>query len=339
MCIYLSGCDNTVLLAPEAPTVSSDPVRVLGRVNTISHQILEDFSQTSGIAVIYDEYDDDNELQAVIEYNPSAYDVIIVRDTMLSFFRKKHLLHPVNLGKLPEFRHLEWKYLNQAYDPGNRYSVPCFRGVYVLTYRHDAIHDSIDSWHALWNSSYTAHVAMPGDQQACLSIVQAVASTNIQRIVERFYDHSGRIEGYMTATERLNALEQGRVWMAPLESGLAVELSMRNTNVSLVLPEEGCPLWMDVFAIPRDAEHLDAAYQFINYMMDPEVTAESAAQRWCLSLNKEANAILDPMLTDNSCVNPDPGQVYSGLSIIELDMHDRAAFNRAWSHALRGVHE
>ena len=39
--------------------------------------------------------------------------------------------------------------------------------------------------------------------------------------------------------------------------------------IDYVVPKEGAEMWFDQMAIPADAQHVDEAHDFINYMMKP----------------------------------------------------------------------
>ena len=56
-------------------------------------------------------------------------------------------------------------------------------------------------------------------------------------------------------------------WLPPY-----YDLTKRGIKMALSLPKEGVPSWCDVLAIPTgvEGEKLDAAYQFINYLLGPE---------------------------------------------------------------------
>jgi len=42
---------------------------------------------------------------------------------------------------------------------------------------------------------------------------------------------------------------------------------------SLEYPEEGGTIWTDSFCIPKDAKNIYAAHEFINFLLDPAVSA------------------------------------------------------------------
>ena len=57
-------------------------------------------------------------------------------------------------------------------------------------------------------------------------------------------------------------------------------------NLAYFVPETGAPAWVDCLCIPIDAQHQEAAYTFLNFMLKPEVIAK------CTDFTNYANANL-----------------------------------------------
>ena len=43
-----------------------------------------------------------------------------------------------------------------------------------------------------------------------------------------------------------------------------------NKDIKYVIPKEGSDLWVDTMVILKNSEHKDAAYAFVNYLLDAE---------------------------------------------------------------------
>ena len=59
-------------------------------------------------------------------------------------------------------------------------------------------------------------------------------------------------------------------------SGDAVQLQADDPNIQFVMPDEGCMLWSDNMVIPVGAPNPTAAYEWMNYVYDPEKQAQIA---------------------------------------------------------------
>jgi spermidine/putrescine-binding protein len=76
--------------------------------------------------------------------------------------------------------------------------------------------------------------------------------------------------------------------------------------MEIAMPREGAPLWLDSFAISRDAPNPALAHQFIAYMTRPEISALSATELNYASPNRAALPMIDKALLENQSLYPGP---------------------------------
>jgi spermidine/putrescine-binding protein len=69
-----------------------------------------------------------------------------------------------------------------------------------------------------------------------------------------------------------SALLSGEVWAGIVWNGNASLGYAEDPNLVYICPEEGCGIWFDNLAIPKNPPHLDAAHLFINYVLSPEAS-------------------------------------------------------------------
>jgi putrescine transport system substrate-binding protein len=79
-------------------------------------------------------------------------------------------------------------------------------------------------------------------------------------------------------------------------------------NVSYFIPKEGALAFFDVFAMPADAKNKDEAYQFLNYLMRPDVIAHISDHVFYANGNKasvplvSAESVITRHLSASGCV-------------------------------------
>ena len=82
------------------------------------------------------------------------------------------------------------------------------------------------------------------------------------------------------SSENINALANGDICLSLMFSGDAgiaatrAEEAKNGVDIEYVIPQEGAQLWFDMMAIPTDAQNVENAYAFINYLLEPEVMAK-----------------------------------------------------------------
>ena len=75
-------------------------------------------------------------------------------------------------------------------------------------------------------------------------------------------------------------------------------------DIRYVIPKEGAIRWVDVMAIPRDAKHPGNAQAFIDYLLEPKVTAAITDAVGYANPNKDATALVEPDIANNPGVYP-----------------------------------
>ncbi len=67
------------------------------------------------------------------------------------------------------------------------------------------------------------------------------------------------------------ALIAGDVDLGITWTGEAFLAAQEKPSIKYVYPTEGVVIWQDNYAIPKNAPHLDAAYAWLNYTMQPDL--------------------------------------------------------------------
>lgn len=127
------------------------------------------------------------------------------------------------------------------------------------------------------------------DQLAAAAVKLESLTPNVKAIV------ADEIKMYMIQEEAAAAVTF---------SGEASEMLWENENLHYVIPSEGSNLWFDNFVIPKTAKNFDAAYAFINFMLEPENAAQNAEYVGYSTPNKEAMKLLPSEIIEDEQFYP-----------------------------------
>ncbi|MGK4302214.1 spermidine/putrescine ABC transporter substrate-binding protein PotF, partial [Klebsiella pneumoniae] len=72
-----------------------------------------------------------------------------------------------------------------------------------------------------------------------------------------------------------------------------------------------------VFAMPADAKNKDEAYQFLNYLLRPDVVAHISDHVFYANANKAATPLVSAEVRDNPAIYP-PADVRSKLFTLKV---------------------
>jgi putrescine transport system substrate-binding protein len=115
---------------------------------------------------------------------------------------------------------------------------------------------------------------------------------------------------YFHSSQYINDLANGDVcvsvgWSGDVFIAQARASEAANGNeIAYVIPKEGAQQWFDMLAIPVDAPNPDAAHQFINFVMDAQITADITNYVWYANANVPSLPLVDPEITSNPGIFP-----------------------------------
>ena len=264
-------------------------------------------------------------------------------------------------SKLANWRHLDPVILAalQAIDPGNQYGVPFLWGTQGLAYNHTAVAHALGrepqpSWKLMFDPQNARRLARCGItwqdsagsimfRLGLLAIGRDPAGENLEdlRAAEAAFMRVRPYVRYIESGSRNRTdLASGEICMTVGPSGemlqaraLAIE-SKSGAEVRYVVPEEGGMMWVDMLVIPVGAPHLEAAYRFLDYLLEPAVIAEVSNASSYANANRDATPLLDATVRDDPGVYP-PADVMSRLHLFqgESQAYTRARV-AAWTRIL-----
>lgn len=313
ICLLLvAGCDSD---KPEQSQSSSQPEEKKTLVfftweDYIAPELEAKFEEETGIDLQFKYYNTVAEMVDLMKSNSQAYDVVISDGYTSSRMIELKLVRELQKEKLPHFKNLDQDYLSWDFDAGNDYSVPYIVGGTLIAYRADKIEDPGNSWSLLWDSQYKGKVAMIDDKHdahcaALGKLGHAPESHEESKLVEarkQLLDQAKSVvPRYLDLDLIKDGLISGDIWATNFYSCDSIILE-ENENIQFMVPEEGVPLWMDTFMIPRDSDASEEAHLFIDFMLRAEIAAENANYLWAATPNRAAMEFVDEDLKADETV-------------------------------------
>ena len=94
--------------------------------------------------------------------------------------------------------------------------------------------------------------------------------------------------------------------------------------------------WFDMLAIPADAPHPANALKFLNYIMEPKVTADISNNVFYANGNKASFPLVDPAITGDPNIYP-PADVLAKLTPLQAHSQDfTRLLTRSWTRIKTG---
>ncbi|KIL52043.1 ABC transporter substrate-binding protein [Jeotgalibacillus soli] len=276
--------------------------------------LIDQFEEETGIRVIYETFDSNEAMLTKIQQGGTTYDLAVPSEYAISKMKEEELLIPLDHELLPNRQYLNPRFLNLSFDPDNAYSIPYFWGTVGIVYNKEMVGDkTITSWNDLWDEEFRNDILLVDGAREIMgmglnSLYYSLNSTNeseLQQAKEKLHTLSPNIKA-IVGDEVKMLIGNGEAPIGVVWSGMAAEIMYENEDLDYVVPEEGSNLWFDNMVIPKTADNIEGAHQFINFMLDPENSAQNAEYVGYSTPNEKALELLPEDISGDERFYPSP---------------------------------
>lgn len=208
-----------------------------------------------------------------------GYDVVFVSSPFAEILQKQGLLAEIDPVKVSNLKNLYPEAQTLAYDEGNHFSVPYTWGTTGICYRSDKLAQAPSSWNDLLNPSEETKgklTLLATDRW----LLGAGFLANGWNVNEDAPEHIAKVRDQLIATKKrilsfddttfYSKLASGETILAHAWDGWCNYGTQANASIKFVVPKEGSDLWVDTMVVMKSSKNLDAAYQFVNFMLEKD---------------------------------------------------------------------
>jgi spermidine/putrescine transport system substrate-binding protein len=252
---------------------------------------------------------------AKVQAGGSPFDVMVITNYTISTYVKLGLIEPLDLSKIPNFieANHDQVFIGEAKIGGAIYAVPKDWGTTGYIINTKKIKDNMTTWKQFWDLTMTKYSGR--------TIVHDYQLTTIGNALKYFgYSFNSVDPKELADAEKLlikakphlfaissdyqPAMRNGDAWMSVCWTGDASQLHRDMPEMQYVLGREGGEIWTDFFAIPKSAEHREAAYALTNFLLDPAVNAAEVKAHGYPSTDKLTNELLPKEMSEDPIMYP-----------------------------------
>ena len=336
-------------------------VNVLNWSDYIDDSLIAEFTEKTGIRVVYDVFDSNEILETRLLAGGSGYDVVVPTGSFLSRQIQAGVFQKLQKDKLPNLSNM-WDVVTSRtdkYDPGGEYSINYMWGTVGIGYNVQKVAEilgteKIDSWDVLFKPENAEKFAGCG-------IYVLDSPSDIIPIVLNYLgldpnshepDEIAKAEEVLLSirphvrkfhsSEYINALANGDICMAVGWSGDVLQSRDRaaeadqGVTVAYVAPKEGTQMWFDQMAIPADAPNVDEAHEFLNFIMEPEVIAKATNYVYFANGNLASQEFIDEEVINDPAIYPDKEALATLFTHIPYDSRTQRVITRSWTKVVTG---
>ncbi len=288
-------------------------LNILSWEGYVDSDTLAAFEEETGIDVVWSPMDSiDSMLLKVSEGGGADYDLIISSDYSLDILRKQGLIQKLDMSKLSNYGNLDPAFLSQTYDPDNEYVIPYMAGCPLIIYDPERVPFEITGYEDLWNPELADSVAVLENMDKSMNETDPDVLAQMKEKLMPLYSNI-RTFGDM---ESYSAVTTGEASVGFLFTPFVYMVQLDHPEFKVVYPKEGLGYGIDGLVIPTGAKHVDAAHQFLDYLMRPEVAANNAEMQYYMCVNQAAREYLSDTYREASVMNV-PAELLKDAEFIE----------------------
>jgi len=330
MLLSLAGCGGD----------SDDTIRVFNWGNFMDESILAEFTEQTGIRVIYTTYASNEEMYTRVTSGGSNFDLLFPSDYMIERMIREELLYQLDFSNIPNHSYIDERFINLPYDPHNLYSVPYKWGTLGILYNTTMVNHAVDSWDILWNPYYSGQIFMYDSMRDSFAVALkrlgfSLNTTNPEELAaarDSLIEQRPLVRAFVG--DEVKHMMVGReAALAVVYSGDAMFTMQLNDELNYAVPQEGSNVWFDAMVIPRGARNKAGAEAFINFLNQPEIALRNTMYTGFSTTNSGAFRMLPEEMRNNPVYWPSDEIYYRSEAFIHLGEFT-AAFERAWTEVL-----
>jgi spermidine/putrescine transport system substrate-binding protein len=263
-------------------TYAEGELKLFNWGNYTSPELLEKFEKETGIKVTVDGYDSNEAMLAKVKAGGHGYDLAVPSDFMVKIMIDEGLIQPAGVNEMENFKNVKQEHVDVYFDPGRVYGAPWqfgSTGISLNTKHYDG--PKSDSW-AL---AFDPPEELKGRINMVSEMNDVIAAGLFYLGFDQCNDNKDELKKLndmlIEAKKDWRTIDYGviekltseDVYMSHNWNGASMRARLETPTIKYVYPKEGLAAWADNVVLLSDAQNVEEAKTFLNFIMAPENAA------------------------------------------------------------------
>ncbi|MEP7181342.1 MAG: spermidine/putrescine ABC transporter substrate-binding protein [Betaproteobacteria bacterium] len=338
------------------PAMAKEQLHLYNWNNYIAPETVKRFEEACKCEVVQTYYSDNEELLAKLAAGAKGYDILVPTSNAMEALIKGGQLKPIDKAPLTNLGNINPAYLNTAFDPGNKYSVPYAMSLTVIGYNDQKIRElgvPTDTWAVIFDPKYLeklkGRVTVLDSANELFAAALKFLGYSANDTDPKHWDEAAaaikKAKPYwaaFNASSYIKELTIGNIWLVHgysndiFQANLDAQAAGRPFRIVHGMPKEGAVLAVDNMVIHKSAPRTDLAMKFINFMLEGRNSAELTNLIGSGNPNADAVKYIKPDLLKNPVIFPDKTILPKLEQLKDLTSAQRRLRSKLWTEIKAG---
>lgn len=316
--------------------IAENTIRIAGWGGEIPSEVFENFEKKFHIKVYFSSFESNESLDVKLRTSKkSVYDLILPSSYFIPKLAQTHLIQKIDLNRVPSYQKINAIFIQNI--KNSVYAIPLNWSSTGIFYNKKHLKIIPTNWQDLWNKQFENQVLLLDDTREVFSmaLISLGYSPNdedrnhIQQAYQKLLSLRQNIKLFASdAVPNLIIDEDviiGMAWNADI-----IKAQKENPNIGFIMPDEGYIINTESFAIPKNSLNIEAAYAFINFMLEPENLALMTVKTHFPPTINELNKILPQAILNDPVLFPSQDVLKKGIVQKNVSQQTLTLYNDLW---------
>ena len=273
------------------------------------------FTAETGVKIEVAVFASNEEMIAKMQAGATGWDVVVPTNYTISDYVKLGLIEPLDLAKLPNFVESahDQRFIHEGSVDGKVYAVPKDWGTTGLYVNTAKISEKITTWKEFWDlliNKYSGRGTVHDYQLTTIGNALKYFGYSFNSLDPKELAQAEELlikakpHLFAITSDYQGIVRSGDAWLGICWTGDAIQLRRDMKEVEYVIGREGGEIWTDFYVVTKDAPHREAAYAFVNYLLDPQVNAREVLAHGYPPTDERVKALLPTELVNDPVLYP-----------------------------------
>ena len=276
---------------------------------------IEEFTEATGVNVQINAFGSNEEMLAKLQAGATGWDVFVPTNYTITNYVALDPIQELDLSKMPNYDAGAQNplFAGPATVNGKIYAVPKNWGTTGFVVNTNNIKSGPKSWKDFFDVTMgegSGHTIVHDYQLTTIGAALCALGYSFNSIDEKELGEAEKVlldskpHLFAITSDYQPSMRSGDAWMSICWNGDGLQLNTDLPEMHYVIAKDGGEIWSDFYAIPTEAPHLEAAYAFVNFLLDPYVQVREFASHGYASGDSRVSAMLPADTANNQILFP-----------------------------------